>query len=130
MSLLETVALNPKKKHFKKIIEHVISYNDPSDIDSSVIDLINFIGIEQKYPILLGQTMKYLIQNGYKVEPSTFKQLVLFLERCKGFEEDAKRFIQLSNETDNIQANYELFRPLFLRAIKNKTAQDVLQLFE
>jgi hypothetical protein len=95
-----------------------------------VIDLINFIGIEQKYPILLGQTMKYLIQNGYKVEPSTFKQLVLFLERCKGFEEDAKRFIQLSNETDNIQANYELFRPLFLRAIKNKTAQDVLQLFE
>ena len=36
----------------------------------------------------------------------------------------------MSNETDNIQADYEMFRPLFLRAIKNKTAQDVLQLFE
>ena len=32
-SLLQTVALFPKKKHFKKIIEHIITYNDPADVD-------------------------------------------------------------------------------------------------
>ena len=74
--------------------------------------------------------MKYLLQNGYKVDPSTFKQLVLFLERCKGYEEDAKRFVLLSNETENIQVDYEMLRPLFLRTMKNKKSNDVLQLFE
>ena len=74
--------------------------------------------------------MKYLLQNGYKVDPSTFKQLVLFLERCKGYEEDAKRFVLLSLETENIQVDYEMLRPLFLRTIKNKRSNDVLQLFE
>ena len=130
MSLLETLALSPKKKHFKKIIEHLIGFNDPEDVDPILIDLINFIGMEQKYPILLGQTMKYLMQNGYKVEPSTFKKLILFLERCKGFEEDAKRFVSLSTETENIQVDYQMLRQLFLRTIQNKKNNDVLQLFE
>jgi len=33
-SLLETVALHPKKKHFKKIIEHLIKYEDKVNVDS------------------------------------------------------------------------------------------------
>lgn len=60
----------------------------------------------------------------------TFKQFVLFLERCKGFEEDAIRFLLLSSETDNIQVNYKMVQPLFLRAMQYKTGQDVLKLFE
>jgi hypothetical protein len=46
--------------------------------------------------------MKYMLQNGFKVKESTFQQFVMFLERCKGYEEDAKRFIFLSSETDDI----------------------------
>ena len=71
-----------------------------------------------------------MLQNGYKVDSATFKQLILFLERCKGYEEDAKRFVMLSTETKNIQVDYEMLRPLFLRTIKNKKSNDVLQLFE
>ncbi len=52
------------------------------------------------------------------------------MERCKGFEEDAKRFVILTAETNQVQANYELLRPLFLRTIKNKQANDVLKMFE
>jgi hypothetical protein len=74
--------------------------------------------------------MKYLLQNDYAVNPSTFKSFVLFLERCKGFEEDAKRFIVLTSETKQVQVDYDLLRPLFLRTIKNKTGNDVLKLFE
>lgn len=32
----------------------------------------------------------------------TFKDFVLFLERCKGFEEDAKRFVILTGDTQNV----------------------------
>jgi hypothetical protein len=75
-------------------------------------------------------TMKYFLQNDYAVTPATFKNFVLFLERCKGFEEDAKRFIVLTAETKHVQVDYDLLRPLFLRTIKNKTGNEVLKLFE
>jgi hypothetical protein len=128
-SLLETVALHPKKKHFKKIIQHVIKH-EGNGCEQSIIDLIIFIGIQQKMPIMLGQNMKYFLQHDYPVSVHAFKDFVLFLERCKGFEEDAKRFIILTHETKNVQIDYGLLRPMFLRAIKNKTGNDVLQLFE
>lgn len=54
----------------------------------------------------------------------------MFLERCKGYEEDAKRFLFLSNETNNIQMDYKMVRPLFKRTMTYKSAQDVLKLFE
>lgn len=74
--------------------------------------------------------MKYFMQNDYDVSPSTFKSFVLFLERCKGFEEDAKRFIALTSESTKVQVDYDLLKPLFLRTIKNKSGNDVLKLFE
>ena len=60
-SLLETVALHPKKKHFKKVLEHMFAYEDKKNVDGKLIDLITFIGIEQKYPVLLGTTMKFML---------------------------------------------------------------------
>ena len=36
----------PKKKHFKKIIDHLIRYKQPEQVDSQLIDMINYIGIE------------------------------------------------------------------------------------
>ena len=75
--------------------------------------MINFIGIDQRYPVLLGSTMKYLLQNRYQVKESTFQRFVMFLERCKGYEEDAKRFLFLSHETEDIQMTYKIVRPLF-----------------
>ena len=74
----------------------MIRHKKPEEIDQRVIDMITFIAIDQRYPVLIGNTFKYLMQNGYKVSPESFKNLVLFLERCKGFEEDAKRFLLLS----------------------------------
>lgn len=101
-SLLQSVALQPKKKHFKKILQYVVLNEKPENVSSDLIDLITYVGIDQKYPILLGSTMKYLLQNDYKIKENTFQRFVMFLERCKGFEEDAKRFLFLSQETDEI----------------------------
>lgn len=53
-SLLETLVLEPKKKHFKKVVKHLIEFEDKSQVDDRLINLIIKIGIEQKYPIFLG----------------------------------------------------------------------------
>ena len=60
-SLLQTVALNPKKKHFKKIVQFMVLNESPEELDPELINLVTFIGIDQKYPVLLGSTMKYLL---------------------------------------------------------------------
>lgn len=52
------------------------------------------------------------------------------MERCKGYEEDAKRFIFLTSETDTLDFTYDLVRPIFLRNLNMKTGNEVLQLFE
>ena len=55
-----------------------------------------------------------------------FQEFVLFLEKCKGYEEDAKRFIFLTAETENLDFNYDMIRPIFLRNLKLKTGNEVL----
>ena len=134
-SLLETVALQPKKKHFKKIMEHLIEsqYNEnSSQVPGDIIDLAVSIGIEQKYPVYIGQSLKTMLQSydKFDITTSTFKTFVLFLERCKGYEADATRFMALANDTEHIQIDYELMQPIFLRTIKHKNADEVLKLFE
>jgi len=64
-SLLETLILDPKKKHFKKVIAYLMAYEDKEKIDPEIFELIVKIGVDQKYPVLLGQTMKYFISHGY-----------------------------------------------------------------
>ena len=54
----------------------------------------------------------------------------MFLERCKGYEEDAKRFIFLTSDTETLDFTYDLVRPIFLRNMNMKTGNEVLQLFE
>ena len=88
------------------------------------------IGVEQKYPIQLGKAMKHFLQNGYNVPFKTFKEFVLFLEKCKGFEEDAKRFVFLTAETEHLYFSYDLIRPIFLRNMLLKSGNEVMKLFE
>jgi hypothetical protein len=52
------------------------------------------------------------------------------LERCKGYEEDAKRFIFLTSETETLDFTYDLVKPIFLRNMNMKSGNEVLQLFE
>jgi hypothetical protein len=55
---------------------------------------------------------------------------VLFLEKCKGYEEDAKRFMIMTSDTENLDFTYSLNRPIFLRSINTKTGNDILKMFE
>lgn len=70
------------------------------------------------------------MQNDYPIPKSAFQNFVLFLEHCKGYEEDAKRFIFLTSETETLDFSYDLVRPIFLRNLSMKTGNEVLQLFE
>jgi len=136
-SLLESIAMNPKKKHFKKIIQHIEEQCDnlPKEqlsrqMPGDLIDMIVTIGIHEKYPVYMGTTLKNWLARGYDVQPRSFKDYFMFLERCKGFEEDAKRYVTLAHDTDHIQVDYAMLRGIFLRSIQSKTGPEVLKLFE
>lgn len=60
-SLLETLTLKPKKKHFKKIVEHLKEYEDKSMVDPELINLIIKVGINEKWPVQLGRAMKHFL---------------------------------------------------------------------
>jgi hypothetical protein len=45
-SLLETLVLDPKKKHLKKVIAHLSEFESKEKVDSSIINLIIKIGID------------------------------------------------------------------------------------
>lgn len=59
--MLETLVLDPKKKHLKKVIAHLSEFEPKEKVDPYLIDLIVKISIEQKYPVLLGKTMKFFM---------------------------------------------------------------------
>lgn len=71
-SLLETLVLDPKKKHLKKVIAHLQEFEPKEKVDPHLITLIVKICIEQKYPVLLGKTMKFFMQNGYSIPKRAF----------------------------------------------------------
>lgn len=96
-SLLMTLSLNPKKKHYKKMIEYIRVHEPVNEVSQILLDHIVQIGVDHQYPITLGQTVRDLIVKGdYKIHRSTFMNFVMFLERSKGFEEDAKKFLFLT----------------------------------
>lgn len=71
-SLLETLVLDPKKKHLKKVVAHLSQFEPKDKVDPQLITLIVKIGIEQKYPVLLGKAMKFFMQNDYAIPKKTF----------------------------------------------------------
>lgn len=124
------MVLDPKKKHLKKVIAHLSEFEAKENVDPQLINLIVKICIDQKLPILLGKTMKYFMQNGYNIPKKSFQEFIMFLEKCKGYEEDAKRFIFLTSETENLDFSYDLVKPIFIRNMNLKSGNEVLQLFE
>lgn len=93
-SLLETAALQPKKKHFKRILAYMIKAENPEDVDPAIIDLIVEIGIANKWPILIGSTLKFFVSNDFAVQAETFERFCAYLDTCKGYDEDAAKFRQ------------------------------------
>jgi hypothetical protein len=55
------MALYPKKKHFKKIMQHVIHYQNKDQVSGDLMRLLVQVGIDQGYPIQLGHNMKYFL---------------------------------------------------------------------
>jgi len=129
-SMLQTLAVRPKKKHFKKITQYIREHEPVERITPLILDQIINIGIAQQYPETLGQLVRDLMINDYHLHKSTFTKFVMYMEKCKGFEEDAKKFYLLTSQSSHLQIDYELVRPMFIRTIKYKGGQEVMKLFE
>ena len=55
---------------------------------------------------------------------------VMFLERSKGFEEDAKKFLFLTRQSSHLQIDYQMIKPIINRIIQFKGGPEVLKFFE
>lgn len=61
------------------------------------------VGINNIYPITLGTMMRdFIVQKDYNIHKATFIKFVMFMEKCKGFEIDAKKFYFLTQESSHL----------------------------
>lgn len=96
-SLFQTLAIRPKKKHYKKVISYIKKVEDKARVSTELIDLVMNVGITHQYPVTLGQTVRdMIVLHDYPIDRDSFTGFVMFLERCKGFEEDARKFLHLT----------------------------------
>lgn len=130
-SLFHTLAMEPKKKHYKKVIEYIRAHEPVGEVPQHIIDKMISVGIVCRYPVTLGQVVRDLIVRGdYNIHKSTFIEFVKFMERSKGFEEDAKKFYILLSESSHLQIDYEMIRPLVIRLMKRQGGGEVMKFFE
>lgn len=62
------------------------------------MDQLISVGIDHQYPVTLGKAIRdFIVQEDYQIHQASFMKFVMFMEKCKGFEEDAKKFLLLSN---------------------------------
>lgn len=102
-SLLDTLAMKQKKKHFKKIVEYMQKYEKPQDVSPNLIDHIITIGINQQYPLTLGKFVRdFIVMRDYNIRLDSFIRFFLFIEKCKGFEEDARKFLLITHESSHL----------------------------
>ena len=79
----------------------------------------------------LGKSIRdFIVQEDYKIHQSSFIKFVMFMEKCKGFEEDAKKFLLLSTQSSHLQISYQMIRPFVIRIMKNKGGPELIKLFE
>lgn len=71
-----------------------------------------------------------ITQYDLNIHKTSLIKFVMFMESCKGFEEDAKKFYFLTSESSHLQLNYELIRPMAQKIIKNKTGPEIMRFFE
>ena len=57
-------------------------------------------------------------------------KFIMFMEKCKGFEEDAKKFFILINQSSHLQIDYQMLQPMVRRIVKNKGGPEVMKFFE
>ena len=85
-SLLQTMTVRPKKKHFKKIVEYIQKIEKIEEVRPQLLDHVINVGIDHKYPVTLGKIIRDLIiQGDYNIHQNSFVKFVMFMEKCKGF---------------------------------------------
>jgi hypothetical protein len=83
------------------------------EIPSPLIKDFIEICIEQTFPILLGKQMKAMLQDGLRIEKEDFLRFTMYLNRSKGVQNDARRFLFMTNDSENLQLDYSILRPFF-----------------
>ena len=78
----------------------MVKYEDVNRIPQHLINQIINVGIANQYPETLGQYMRdFIIRSDINIDRNSFIKFIVFLEQCKGYEEDAKKFLTLTQNS-------------------------------
>ena len=70
-----------------------------------------------------------IVHDDCNIRDKTFMSFIMFLEKSKGFEEDAKKFLLLTGNSSHLQIDYKMIRPMVLRLLKHQDSDVLLQFF-
>jgi len=56
-------------------------------------------------------------------------KFIMFLEKSKGFEEDAKKFLLLTGNSSYLQIDYNMIRPMVIRLLKHQDPETLMSFF-
>ena len=72
-----------------------------------------------------------IIQDDANIHKASYMKFLMFMEKCKGYEEDAKKFLMLvTSESTRLQIDYEMCRPFVVRILKSKGGPELVKFFE
>jgi len=71
-----------------------------------------------------------IVDGDYHIHKSSFMKFVMFMEKCKGFEEDAKKFLFLTQRSSHLQIDYDMIKPMAIRMMRNRGGPETMKFFE
>jgi len=71
-----------------------------------------------------------IVDGDYAIHKSSFMKFVMFMEKCKGYEEDAKKFLFLTQQSSYLQIDYDMIKPMVIRIIRNRGGPEIMKFFE
>jgi len=70
-----------------------------------------------------------IVHDDCNIKNKTFMSFIMFLEKSKGFEEDAKKFLLLTGNSSHLQIDYEMIRPMVIRLLKHQDSDILMEFF-
>ena len=72
-----------------------------------------------------------VIHDDVHISTNTYMKFLNFMQRCKGYEEDAKKFLMLVPKSSSyLQIDYNMCQPFVTKTLKHQGGSETIKLFE
>ena len=136
LSLIRTLRLTGKKKHFKKLWAHMRRHLEPADFSKEMLKELLETAIENDFPILMSSIVSECLELDIGLYKTTFKRFLRYIESVKddslGRASDrvVTHFLKQLKGYSHIDLHYELVRPIMIKALRLHSSDIVIEFFD